>query len=675
MLENLHLQTKLREIQLLSHNIIDTSNAPISHHYKMTEWNKLKVPDLRAELKKRGLLQTGLKAELVARLLSADNESGFESETTVKGDPVEVRVDSISPTEETKSTLTESQPEVPAPGDSQTQPTIEDITLAASSSDNPAGTVSETETSRIKSDPASNPDAESLITIEPEDGAKSSLPSVDTQELIEDKQKRKRRSQSPALSAVDVRRKRARPDDEVDPTRVEPKAPKEEIQTSKADADWVETHYAVESAMVNAEAAEGSPSGAAAEPDAPFVDVSREERTVEPVPNTKEGGGEDRRRGSSSMVIERGHDSHSSALPLDDDYSAKTKDSRFKGLFANLPGKSGQDSTVDKPNTNLVSDTMTEATDRYVSPSIHPATSALYIRDFMRPLNPASLKEHLTILATAPGTTPDPETIIDFYIDPIRTHAFILFKSTSAASRVRSELHDRIWPNERNRKPLWADFVPSEKVEEWIAEEQASSSGARSAGKKWEVTYDINEDFTVTTTLREVGSIIAPARKPSTVPPPLPAPSRSGIEGAPSGPRAQQINGQRAAPNRPDLDALFKNTAAKPVLYYQPVSREVAEKRLNHMEDATSKNYSSRAPAADIHRYTFEDGDVLVDRGPEIFSGIRPPPGYRGRGGGGGGGGRGGFRSRGGDRYEGGSRRDAWDSRDRDRDRDRRYYG
>ena len=106
----------------------------------MTDWNKLKVPDLRAELKKRGLLQTGLKAELVARLTSADNESGCESETTVKGDPVEAGLDSISPTEETKSTLTESQPEANAPVDSQTQPTPEDTALPASTGDTSAPT-------------------------------------------------------------------------------------------------------------------------------------------------------------------------------------------------------------------------------------------------------------------------------------------------------------------------------------------------------------------------------------------------------------------------------------------------------------------------------------------------------------------------------------------------------
>ena len=42
----------------------------------MTDWAKLKVVDLKAELKSRGLAQHGLKNELVARLEEAEQDTG-----------------------------------------------------------------------------------------------------------------------------------------------------------------------------------------------------------------------------------------------------------------------------------------------------------------------------------------------------------------------------------------------------------------------------------------------------------------------------------------------------------------------------------------------------------------------------------------------------------------------
>jgi hypothetical protein len=310
--------------------------------------------------------------------------------------------------------------------------------------------------------------------------------------------------------------------------------------------------------------------------------------------------------------------------------------------------------------------------DRVISPAIHPATSALYIRDFMRPINPAELKSYLAELATPPGREADPDIIVNFYLDPIRTHAFITFTSISAASRVRSAIHDRIWPDERTRKPLWADFVPAGKADGWIEEEQASNLGTRAA-KKWEVYYDVNEDQNVTASLQEVNNYAGPApiRKPSNPISSSQPPARPrGIEGAPSGPRAIQNRGHVVATSFSTLDQLFKCTTAKPALYWKPVDKSVADKRLDNIDYATSKAAAGQRVGGEINRYTFEDTDVLVDRGPEIFPGIRPPPGHPGpRGGGprrvaGGYGGRGIFGG-GPERYDSyrRDRRDDWDNR------------
>ena len=315
--------------------------------------------------------------------------------------------------------------------------------------------------------------------------------------------------------------------------------------------------------------------------------------------------------------------------------------------------------------------------DRIIAPAIHPATAALYIRDFMRPINENQLKAYLADLATAPGQEPDSDVITTFYVDAIRTHAFISFTSVSAASRVRTAIHDRKWPEETTRKPLWADYVPVDKVETWIQEELSTQGGGRPASKRWEVNYDVDDDRTVTAWLQESTNHprpIAPTRQPSMpVPPSSVPPQRKGIEGAPLGPRSDQVR-VRAATNLTTLDQLFKCTSAKPALYWQPVAKEIADKRLDNIDFATSKAAQGQRVTGEINRYTFEDGDVLVDRGPEIFPGIRPPPGHpSSRGWGYRGGGRGGNRDgrgfpRASDRYDG------YRGTDRNNRRDERRY-
>ncbi|KAF2766612.1 hypothetical protein EJ03DRAFT_376891 [Teratosphaeria nubilosa] len=306
--------------------------------------------------------------------------------------------------------------------------------------------------------------------------------------------------------------------------------------------------------------------------------------------------------------------------------------------------------------------------DSGVSAAIHPPTPALYIRDLIRPLQAHQLHSHLADLATAPGDPADQSVIDTCHLDTLRTHAFAIFTSATAASRARSQLHDTVWPDEPTRKSLWVDFVPPDKAREWIELEQADGRDRRHA-KRWEVVYDTDASSGhVAASLQEVKQGPQPAVR--TQPSQLNAPLATKPLDAPTGPRADRLPStyQDEAPRPSDtmppptrrtssplatrnppkqstetfniLNQRFNSTTAKPKLYFQPVSAELAEDRLRELEQTTSRDWieERRTPQGGVdgqlRRYTFEDGDKLVDGGPDRGS-FGVPEGYF-RGGGGG---------------------------------------
>ncbi|MCJ1427949.1 hypothetical protein MMC29_005856, partial [Sticta canariensis] len=285
-------------------------------------------------------------------------------------------------------------------------------------------------------------------------------------------------------------------------------------------------------------------------------------------------------------------------------------DTRFRNLFAG-PSKHEGSPTL-QPS-------YADQEGRVVNAALHPATCALYIRDFMRPLHPDNLKDYLITLATPSGSTPNPQIITEFLLDPIRTHCLVGFDNTSAASRVRSSLHNRVWPNERSRRPLWADFVPEEKLKRWIEVELETSSSRGQAGKRWEVVYEEEKDG-IKAYFQEAGtSSMAP--RPSQ-PHPRSEEAGLGVRGAPSGPRSREVEprpSQSGGALKPDngkgfqaLDDLFQSTDAKPKLYYLPVDKSTVNKRLDALDAGRGGGRGD-----EMRRYTFED-DTIVDRGPEF---------------------------------------------------------
>ena len=310
-----------------------------------------------------------------------------------------------------------------------------------------------------------------------------------------------------------------------------------------------------------------------------------------------------------------------------------------------------------QPSTEpMAVDTEPSDANKVEPPSTHPPTSALYIRNLLRPLQVPPFREHLLQLADPNSESPDDSLIQTIHLDTFKSHAFVIFASPSAAIRARAGLHDRIWPEETQRKALWVDFVPSDKAQAWIATETEAGKS-----KRFEVVYSTSPDTgDVMPSLEE-----APQHNgaPSAAASSLPGP---GMPNAPTGPRGDRMQTSTAPTSAPTAPAPqqpshaprkplhtpaslshFPSTTSSPKIFYQPAPADLVTKRLEELERETSRDWDGGrqkpfGTALDqLRRYTFEDGDVVVDGGVD-FGGFGRDKGA------GGGAGHGGGRRRGG---------------------------
>jgi hypothetical protein len=612
----------------------------------MGNWNTYTVEQLKTELKSRKLVLKGKKADLIARLEEADAEAAIPEKgeasdadaenaeeleassgmnAVIHGKlQIEVtnnetsNVDIIPPsnnvtTAPIEDAQTQSKMDSPLPGQAP-EALIEDGATEPAPAQAPEDAHGEALSSAIADDvqpeqaentlkPPSEANKDTQIrrpSIETAEAEMMRQPLTQTNtltvETVEDSRKRKRRSQSPPPSTHDASMKRCKAG--IGSPRV--KLPEDH---SSAKHTELETQR----------------------------DASR---------NTEQSASEDRKDTvmiePSKLATNQDPKQAEDKMEVDTPLKDSSSDKRFKNLFS---------STTNEP-TSSNTETYADMPDRDVSPALHPATSTLYIRNFMRPLQATALKDHLRVLSRPPNSSSsDNEPIIEFFLDSIRTHCFARFTNISGASRVRTALHERVWPDEKNRKALWVDFVPEEKLEQWIEVEQGN--GGTSGMKRWEVVYEKGAEGMMAV-LQEVGAsggTGAGLKKGSTSGPVqqrMEAPNAAERPvAAPTAPRRDPGKGFKA------LDDLFKSTTAKPKLYYQPVSKAVAEKRLDLLDRGRGGGRND-----EMRRFTFED-EIIVDGGAEFGANYRG--GYRGRGGGGLSGGQ---SSRGG--YRGDRGRDRW---------------
>ncbi|VVT48464.1 uncharacterized protein SAPINGB_P001792 [Magnusiomyces paraingens] len=149
--------------------------------------------------------------------------------------------------------------------------------------------------------------------------------------------------------------------------------------------------------------------------------------------------------------------------------------------------------TNNDANTDLeIKEEPNPAFDSDAVPSQYPITNTIYIWNLSRPLVILELQRH--IILCAGGQKPK-----KIWFDRIRTHCFVEFEDTNASKLAREAIHMSRFPPQHEHRPyMMADYIPPEKLGEWI--EMEEKEGVRSL-KRWGVKYGKDQDGQATAEL------------------------------------------------------------------------------------------------------------------------------------------------------------------------------
>ena len=555
----------------------------------MTDYNSLTVANLRIILKERNIPSTGLtrKAQIIAKLQEQDAaaQEPVDEPPQAADAPIEPPAQPEAPPHPAPEAVAEPE-SVP---DASQPPIVQSLEPPVAATANvvpvPVEQVDESSEAQTSVQSKEEPVKHTPVPVTQRSVTDLSSSQVDTD--TEESKKRKRRSVSPPLNSREASIKKAKYLEGV-------------VHLKEDGLDAPITRQGNGNTVGNGVTAEKHDS----------KDVDMAENGDRPVLDTKqptEVGMADSTASSAGKPVEGAtapsdEPGHSVSSPKHE--RKASKDARYQTLFRAEKSEAEPAPALEDFPTP--------------SPAIHPATRALYIRNFQRPLQLNTLRSHLTALATSSEAETPLDPIELLHIDSIKTHCFVALSTQAAAARIRAGLHNQVWPKESDRKALWADYIPEEKVQEWIDIESGADSGPRAGGRRWEVVYETREGQAIVE-LREVGSASGRPHMPSRNDRGNPAPSSDlPLPSAPSASKLAQA--QDVAKPFVTLDKLFSSTTAKPMLYYKPVKDELVEKRKEELAAATSKDWSIRNWKDDdaLRRYTFEE-DKLVDSGPHTF--------------------------------------------------------